>query len=153
MTFSQSSGNSSSAVASTSGQAAIDTGTTLIVAPSAAAAAFFATIPGALPLPFVGGLGTTFYTIPCDSAPTVNLIFGGKAFDVNPLDLNFGKVSDATGLPELPFLTSGCLAGIIGEDLVPGESLYIVGDTFLKNWYSTYSTEGGSSSVNLARAV
>lgn len=44
----------------TRGQAAIDTGTTLLLAPTAAATAIFARIPGALPLPLVEGSTTVF---------------------------------------------------------------------------------------------
>lgn len=51
--------NHTSAGVTTRGQAAIDTGTTLVLGPTAAIAAVYAKIPGAVPLP-VGGVATLY---------------------------------------------------------------------------------------------
>jgi len=143
--------NNGAVISSTSGQAAIDTGTTLIIAPTAAATSIFLQIPGAVPLPLVGG-SFTYYAYPCTFKGNVSLVFGGKDFSLNPLDFNFGTVSSALGLP----LPGMCLAGILGGDINPGEALYVVGDTFLKSWYSTYTVGSGAnftgSTVSFAKA-
>jgi len=143
---------SSGLIANTGGQAAIDTGTTLIIAPTSAAAALYSKIPGAFPIPLLGG-STQLYAYPCNSKPNVKLQFAGKTFAVNDLDFNFGTVSSGLGI--LGFLFTGqCLGGVAGADLIPGQNLWIVGDTFLKNWYSTYKyVSPTSASVDFARAV
>ncbi|KXT11479.1 hypothetical protein AC579_2420 [Pseudocercospora musae] len=127
----------------TQGQAAIDTGTTLIIAPTLAATSIFAQIPGSIPLPLgVGVPLITLFAYPCASNPKVALKFAGKNFAINPLDFNFGTVTEDIALNlgiDLSEVTNQlCIAGIAGADLDPTEELYVVGDTFLKNWYSTY---------------
>ncbi|KAM3418932.1 hypothetical protein BST61_g4890 [Cercospora zeina] len=149
------------ALATTSGQAAIDTGTTLIVAPYAAAISIFAQIPGSIPLPL--GASILGFAYPCASKPQVNLQFAGKKFVVNPLDFNFGTLSEDFGIQlgndTLSNIIGGvvnsyCVAGIAGADLSPTENLWIVGDTFLKNWYSTFQYVNPQKAyVNFAKAV
>lgn len=142
----------------TRGQAAIDTGTTLIIAPTLAAASIFAQIPGSIPLPLgVGVPLITLFAYPCSENPKVSLRFAGKNFAINPLDFNFGTVTDDVALNlgiDLSALTNQlCIAGIAGADLNPTEELYVVGDTFLKNWYSTYQYVSPSKAfVNFAAA-
>lgn len=155
--------NSNTPISGTSGQAAIDTGTTIILAPTDAASALFAQIPGSMPLLLESGGGETLYGYPCDFSGKVNLVFGGKSFVINPQDFNLGVVS--TGLAGIfgdnPFTEAlnrlfgfggqMCAAAIAGADLIPGEELYIVGDSFLKNWYSIYSYTGPSVSFAAAK--
>lgn len=147
----------------TQGQAAIDTGTTIILAPTAAALATFALVPGALPIPLASGSATTtMFAYPCNSDPQITLGFAGQQFAVNSLDLNLGQITEGfasiiDALPLLGDLLGGidgglCAAAIAGADIMPQENLYVVGDTFLKNWYSTYNYEGGAS-VNFAKAA
>lgn len=69
------------------GQAAIDTGTTLILAPTAATALIFAQIPGSFPVPLQlpnGAAQPVLYAYPCSytakGLPYVSLTFGGKDF-------------------------------------------------------------------------
>ena len=145
----------------TKGQAAIDTGTTLIIAPYAAALSIFAQIPGSVPLPL--GVGIVGFAYPCSSKPQVSLGFAGKQFAINDLDFNFGTLTEDFGLQLGNDTLSGilgsitnsyCLAGIAGADLEPGTELYVVGDTFLKNWYSTYQyVDSKTAYVNFAKAV
>jgi hypothetical protein len=151
----------------TSGQAAIDTGTTLIIAPTLAATAIFAQIPGSVPLPLGGAVPLiTLFAYPCSAKPRVALAFAGHSFVINDLDFNFGSLADALdlgggddGLLGTGLLGGGdaaqlCLAGIAGADLSPGENLWVVGDAFLKNWYSTYQyVDAETAYVNFAKAV
>lgn len=41
-------------------------------------------------------------------------------------------------------LANYCLAGLAGADLTDLENLYVVGDTFIKNWYTVFSYDGSS---------
>ena len=144
----------------TQGQAAIDTGTTLVLAPTVAAAAIFAQIPGSFPLPLVSGGEVTYFAYPCNTKRVVQFVFAGKRFAINALDLNFGSLTsafgDLLGLSWLlaPVLNRFCLAGIAGADVDPTQNLYVVGDVFLKNWYSIYSYNNakGGPSVSFAKA-
>lgn len=105
--------------------AAIDTGTTLIVASTADAAALYQAIPGS----GQSTQGTEYYTFPCQSPPLVSLQFGDVAYLINPIDFSLG--------PDQPG-SDQCVGAIIGQDVLPGSDLWIVGDTFLKSWYSIY---------------
>jgi hypothetical protein len=116
----------SNAVSGTDGEAAIDTGTTLIVAPTAAALAIFSQVLGAIPL----DLGSMIlFAFPCASSPDIALTFAGTDFEVNPLDLNFGLLTTDLGLDLGDNILTGlyCVAGIAGADLIPGEEFYVVG--------------------------
>nr|POF02597.1 aspartic protease [Quercus suber] len=145
----------------TKGQAAIDTGTTLILGPLAATTSIFARIPGALPVPLAllnGELEPVLYAFPCASIAEVEIQFAGKPFAINAKDLNFGSLTgdfaDIVGNNTLATIldsASYCLAGIAGFDIDPSQNLYVVGDAFLKNWYSIYSYDGPS--VSFAKAV
>ena len=48
-----------------------------------------------------------------------------------------------------------CVAAIVGSDVVPQENLYVVGDAFLKNWYTTfnYMNSDGGPSVSFAKGL
>lgn len=104
------------------GQAAIDTGTTLIIAPPAVAKAIYAKIPGAKPAP---SQGDGFYSFPCSTnpKPAVSLNFGGQLYGIDPLDFDLGPETHGSNM---------CVGAIVGVDA--GEpNLWIVGDAFLKN--------------------
>lgn len=140
----------------TAGQAAIDTGTTLVIAPTVAALSIFAQIPGSVPIPL--GLGVppiTGFAYPCASNPKVSLGFAGKQFAINPLDFNFGTITDDLGIALGNSSLSGlCIAGIAAADLDPTQNLYVVGDAFLKNWYSIYHFGGAKDTyVGFAKAA
>jgi hypothetical protein len=65
--------------------ALLDTGTTLFAVPSADAVAIHAQIPGSKNT-------DEGFTIPCTSTSVVSLTFGGRAFDINPVDLLYYPV-------------------------------------------------------------
>ncbi|KAG8897092.1 Type I transmembrane sorting receptor [Tulasnella sp. 403] len=118
--------------------AVIDSGTTLIYIPSAAAKKLYSQIPGAAAAPDVG---QGFYTYPCDAklAP-ITIKFGSTQYAVNPADFNLGAASQGS---------SKCVGGIVGEDV--GNGLAIVGDEFMKNWYSVFDYD--KMSVGFAKAI
>lgn len=174
--------NGDSAGAVTQGQAMIDTGTTLVLAPTAASYAIFELIPGAFALSGAEYDGQTFFAYPC-SMPS-NYIpaiqFAGKSFGINALDFNFGVLTSSfarlIGNETLAVrlemkvearaakkrarqaddsAEESCVAAIVGTDVDPQENLYVVGDAFLKSWYTTfnYVNADGGPSVSFAAAI
>jgi len=173
-----------SAGAATAGQAAIDTGTTIILAPTAATAAIFSLIPDSIAIPpFLSGeSGTLLYAYPCASTAIPSLEFAGKSFAIDPQDFNLGQLDDVLiSLAKVEIsrknerarqghggeegelqqleqaIESGqyCVASVAGMDIDPDESLYVVGDVFLKSWYSVFSftAANGKPAVSFAKAV
>ena len=155
-------------VASTDGQAIIDTGTTLLYAPSAAAASIFDQIPGAFSIALASG--SLIYAYPCNTDPECIPIlqFAGVDFAIAPGDFNLGRltVSFARGINDralVDFLsrtrTAYCLATIMAADLAAdlpeSQDLYLVGDIFLKNWYSVFSYDAaaGKPAVLFAKSI
>ncbi|KZT71687.1 acid protease, partial [Daedalea quercina L-15889] len=117
---------------SSSANAAIDTGTTLIGGPSDAVSAIYAEIENSEALT---GDYDGYYSFPCSSEPNVTIAFGGQAWAISAADMNLGAV-DEEG--------TSCLGGVFvlseGSD-VPSSSnslTWVVGDTFLKNVYSVF---------------
>ncbi|KAI0630244.1 aspartic peptidase domain-containing protein [Trametes polyzona] len=110
--------------------AAIDTGTSLIYVPAEVADAFYDLIPGSSATVQYGG---GFYSFPCDTKLTVSLMFGGQSYAIHPADFNIGKIDDDSG---------DCIGGIISLGDGFPNNLVIVGDEFLKSWYSVYDYSG-----------
>lgn len=134
------------------GQAAIDTGTSLILVPSLAAFATILQIPGVEPIPLADGVNLFAY--PCNTDPKniPAITFAGVKFPINPRDFNYGRLTDefaeAIGSQKLlNFLDQAtepyCLSAIAVSDIDLNQNLYIVGDAFLKNWYSIFSYTAG----------
>ncbi|KAG2354963.1 hypothetical protein BDR07DRAFT_1474222 [Suillus spraguei] len=115
------------------GLAAIDTGTTLIGAPSPIAASIWAQVPGSTELT---GDWQGLYAFPCDTNVTVHISFGGTNWAISPLDMNLGTLND-TMMSNANATSQMCTGGIfdIGIGSVPA---WIIGDTFLKNVYSVF---------------
>jgi hypothetical protein len=117
--------------------AILDTGTTLIIAPTADAEAVHAMIPGSK------SDGQGGFTIPCTTTTVVSMTFGGQAFDINPTDLLFTPVDPNN-------LQGDCISGI-STGQIGGPLQWLVGDVFLKNAY--YSTNVGKNQISLAKLV
>ncbi|KAL6297890.1 aspartic peptidase domain-containing protein [Sparassis latifolia] len=126
--------------------AAIDTGTTLIGAPTDAVQAIYNAIPGSQALT---GQNEGFYSFPCTTTVNVSLSFGGRSWPIDPTDMNLGTLD-----------AGQCMGGVfdvtLGANVGNGDPSWIVGDTFLKNVYSVFRASplsigfaqlaGGSSS-------
>ncbi|KAL8286189.1 hypothetical protein RQP46_004677 [Phenoliferia psychrophenolica] len=128
--------------------AAIDTGTTLIYAPISIGHAIYAAIPGSAILEEKDG--SSIYSYPCASNPTVALTFAGsnKQYNINPLDFNLGTAERGS---------SRCVGAIfVADNQGPdGEVVAIVGDAFLKSFLSVYNYEApgtGKPAVGFATA-
>jgi len=117
--------------------AILDTGTTLIVAPSADAETIHQNIQGAK------SDGQGGFTVPCQTTASVALTFGGQSFAIDPRDIAFQPVdaNDPTG---------DCISGITSGS-VGGANEWLVGDVFLKNAY--FSTDVSKNTVQLAKLV
>ncbi|KAK4051309.1 hypothetical protein OIO90_004790 [Microbotryomycetes sp. JL221] len=109
--------------AATNFNAIIDSGTSVIVAPSLAAQAFWAKVPNS------SVYGQGYYTYECNNPPAISFSFGGsdKKWTVSGQDLNLGKV--ASGSPR-------CVGAVVGADV--GVNAWILGDTFFKGAYVTF---------------
>jgi len=88
-----------------SGRSAIlDTGTTLMLAPASDAEALHGKIPGAK------SDGQGGFVIPCTNSAVVSLTFGGRTFDINPIDLLFAPVDQND-------LQGDCISGISSGEI------------------------------------
>jgi len=114
----------------TGNTAAIDTGTTLIGAPTTAVNAIWGAVSGAVPLT---GNMTGFYAFPCNTQLTIAISFGGPAWPISLADLNLGTVSSGLCLGAIFDITAGS-----NVKPTPGTPQWIVGDTFLKNVYTVF---------------
>jgi len=133
--------------------AAIDTGTPVIGGPTDVVSAIWARIPGAHPLSDKPGLfgfrmfpfllaksvfDISFYITACGTKIVITLSFGGKAWPIDPRDINLGPVSPGS---------STCVGAIFdlhgGWGIQEGGSIptWIIGDTFLKNVYSIFTAQ------------
>ncbi|KAH7889011.1 aspartic peptidase domain-containing protein [Phlebopus sp. FC_14] len=124
-------------VSSDSGLAAIDTGTTLIGAPSSIVSEIWSNVPGSMPL---NGQYQGLYAYPCSTQISVSMSFGGTNWPISSADMNLGSISiSGSGASSS---TQYCVGGIfdVGSSVGSGQGApaWIVGDTFLKNVYSVY---------------
>jgi len=111
--------------------AAIDTGTSLIVIPNDMAVAFYATIPHSQDLSNTFAPG--YFSYPCNSSLNISLTLGGYTFGMQTIDFNLGQL-DESG--------EDCLGGIVGAPEGLDQNSAIIGDAFLKSWYSSYDYAG-----------
>ncbi|BGO92388.1 hypothetical protein NBRC10512_005073 [Rhodotorula toruloides] len=110
--------------------AIIDTGTSVIVAPTQAAAAFWAAVPGS------GTYGSGYYTYPCATPPDVSFSFGpsfAEQWAVSSESLNLGRVSSGS---------DRCVGAVVGADI--GINAWILGDAFLENTYASFDVSTNS---------
>jgi hypothetical protein len=116
----------------------------LVYVPTAVAAAIYAAIPGASMdvVDTASSGGAVVYQYPCASTPSIALTFAGSSteFPINILDFNLGATTAGAGM---------CVGGIFGMDFMDaaGDNIAIVGDEFLKSWYSVYNYDGAGKGV------
>ncbi|GAA6059653.1 hypothetical protein JCM10212_004156 [Sporobolomyces blumeae] len=113
--------------------AIVDSGTTLIVAPTSFAKTFYASVPGA------SAYGSGYYQFPCSSVPSVAFSFPGssKKITVSAANFNLGRVST---------YSNQCIGALVGQDV--GLNGVILGDSFMKNTYTTFDV--GNSRVGFS---
>jgi len=106
-------------------QAIADTGTSLMAGPTPVMTEINKAI-GATKVPM-----SQEYTVDCsklDSLPTVTFTIQGKDFPLTPKDY----VIQASGQ---------CLSGFMGLDALTSRDLYILGDVFLRKYYTVFDAE------------
>jgi hypothetical protein len=122
---------------STATKAVIDTGTSVMAGPSAEVANL-AKIAGATPFP----LNPAEYTIDCSkisTLPDLTIGLGGNTFVLTPTDY-------------IVNVSGECLFGFIGIDIpAPRGPLWIMGDTFIRKYYSVFDYQ--NKQVGFATAL
>ncbi|KAG1809396.1 aspartic peptidase domain-containing protein [Suillus subaureus] len=75
-----------------------------------------------------------FFSFPCDSNPTISFSLGGHDFGLSIQDFKLGQ--DGYG-------STNCIGGIIGLDDAFMEGIVIIGNEFMKSWYSVFDYSHG----------
>jgi len=138
-------------VSSSESLAAIDTGTTLIGAPSDIAQKFWSNVPAAVALT---GQYQGMYAFPCSTSVSASLSFGGTTWSINPADMNIGSLGGAgeTEMCAGGLFDVGSTEGGQGGNAAGSSSsipAWIVGDVFLKNVYTVF--QGNPPAVGFAQ--
>jgi len=120
-------------------RAIADTGTSLIVGPST----YINALNQQLGAIVVKGEGI-FLTCPDESKlPTITLVLGGKGFPLTPSQYILKVTSEGQ---------TECISGFAGMDIpAPVGPLWIVGDTFMETYYTTFDFQ--NKQVGYATAV
>lgn len=106
---------------------AVDTGTTLIGAPTSVVAELYGNIPNSK------SQGNGYYSFPCSESIDATLTFGSVQYTIPDSDFIAGTL-DSSG--------TECLGSFFGLDTSSTADLqWIVGDAFLKNVYSIFTTD------------
>ncbi|KAH9894311.1 protease [Cubamyces lactineus] len=104
----------------------IDSGTTIMYGPPAAVKQVYAAVKGSK----VYDAETGFYSFPCATPPTLAFSWGGKSWDISFANLNLGQTEPGS---------SQCVGALAGQDLGLGDNVWLLGDSFMKNVYTTFS--------------
>lgn len=117
-------------------RAAIDTGTTLIGGPDSVVQSIYANIPGS------SSQGNGYYSYPCSSTINATLTFGNQQYTIPDSDFSAGSL-DSRG--------STCLGAFFGLGSTANTDLqWIIGDAFLKNVYTVFTTANNNARVGFA---
>lgn len=119
----------------------------MIYVPTTVAASIYGAIPGASKDTVNSGNGVTYYKYPCASTTPIALTFSGstRRYAIDPRDMNLGRTYSGSSL---------CVGSILGMDITDanGAKFAIVGDTFIKSWYSVFNYNvGGKPAVGFAK--
>ncbi|EIW65821.1 hypothetical protein TREMEDRAFT_46056 [Tremella mesenterica DSM 1558] len=116
-------------ISTSSAQAAIDTGTTLIGVPSSVVTAIYSQIPNAEAMSAASGY-QGYYQYPCSSNINVTLSFGGKNYAMSNADMNLGSFTRDQSM---------CTGAFFEMDFSSGSPIqWIMGASFLKNVYTSF---------------
>jgi len=106
----------------------IDSGTTIMYGPPSAIQSLYAKVPGATLFDSSNG----FYSFPCASVPSISFSWGGKKWAISADNFNLGTTQDGS---------SDCVGALAAQDLGLGDGVWLLGDSFMKNVYSTFSLD------------
>ncbi|KAJ6489972.1 aspartyl protease [Mycena sanguinolenta] len=98
-----------------------------ISGPASDVAAIWAAVPGAVPSTTQSG----YYEFPCTTTVNVSVSFGGRLWNINPLDMNIGA-SELGG--------TQCLGAIyaLNSSSSSNSTSWVFGTAFMKNVYSVF---------------
>ncbi|KAI0632379.1 acid protease [Trametes polyzona] len=106
----------------------IDSGSTIMIAPQIAAQSFWKQVKGAKVFDQESGM----YSYPCKSAPKVAFSWGGKSWSISADDFNLGETEEGSGQ---------CVGALVAGDVGLGDSIWLLGDTLMKNVYTVFSVD------------
>ncbi|KAI6151261.1 aspartic peptidase domain-containing protein [Pisolithus tinctorius] len=110
--------------------AIIDTGTTLILGDLDTIGPFYASLNAT-------DLGNGFYTLDCDSMPSISITIGGTTFSLSSTTFNLGTYPTGSSQCVGAFTATGSLGNTL-----------ILGDAFLRNVYTVFDM--GQSRIGFA---
>ncbi|CDU23659.1 related to pepsin precursor (aspartate protease) [Sporisorium scitamineum] len=105
-------------------QSVVDTGTTLIVAPTSQAQTLF----NSLGLQTFTQDGTLYAYFNCNSPPKVTFKYGSYTKTLSTATTSFGTTNDGS-----------CVLSVVGEDI--GINAWVTGDSFLQNVVAIFDTD------------
>ena len=123
--------NSTTVSGTSSKKVAVDTGTSLIGGPPEALAAIYAQIPGSSKSTAAAYDG--YWQFPCSAQFDISLNFDGIEYPIYPLDFNLGTTGVFNG-------EQNCLGAFFEITGSTNGPKWIVGDTFLKSYYTVFQT-------------
>ncbi|EPQ31985.1 uncharacterized protein PFL1_00183 [Pseudozyma flocculosa PF-1] len=122
----------------TTTRAAIDTGTTLIGGPDDVVRELYAQVPGSSELAESPG----YYSYPCSTPINATISFGQRQYSIPDADFSAGSLSSSGDV---------CMGAVFGAGSTAKDNLqWIVGDAFLKNVYTVFTTADGQARVGFA---
>lgn len=114
-------------------RAAVDTGTTLIGGPDSLVQELYSNIPGSQ------SQGNGYYSFPCSESVDATLTFGNMQYTIPDSDFIAGTL-DSSG--------TTCLGAFFGLGSSSQTDLqWIIGDAFLKNVYSVFTTSSSNGAA------
>ncbi|KAF9453436.1 acid protease [Macrolepiota fuliginosa MF-IS2] len=115
----------------------LDTGTALLMAPREDVDAIHSRIPGAKQ-------ASGSWTVPCATKTSLALTIGNIDFSIDPRDLAFIPADDSG-----KDCWSGIGVGTVGPFHLP--TTWLLGNTFLKNVYSSMNADEGKDEISFAK--
>ncbi|KAH9832948.1 aspartic peptidase domain-containing protein [Rhodofomes roseus] len=107
----------------------IDSGTTIAYGPPDAVKQFYAAIDGSSEYDSQNG----YYSVPCDSIPTIAFSWGSNNWEISSDTFNLGTTSDGN-----------CQGAIAAQDLGLGDNVWLLGDTLMRNVYTAFSVDNNA---------
>ncbi|KAI0825830.1 aspartic protease [Irpex lacteus] len=105
----------------------IDSGTTIMYGPQEQVEAFYNAIDGAE----VYDSSQGYWSFPCDGdLPEVGFSWGGETWAISAENLNLGETEQGSGK---------CVGSLAAQDLGLGDGVFLLGDSFMKNVYTSFS--------------
>ena len=71
-----------------------------------------------------------FFSFPCNSPPTIAFNWGGEDWAISPENISLGETEQGSGQ---------CVGALAAQDIGLGNSLWLLGDSFMKNVYTAFS--------------